>query len=457
MATVTRESIGLLNDKLTVKVGKEDYYPSFEKSLKQYGKSANIPGFRKGMVPTGIIKKMHGPAIFTDEVVKSVEKELSRYMSEEKPDIFAQPLPMEKDAPSLDMNQASDYVFNFEIGLKPNPGIDLKNIQATRYEIEVTPEMIQEEVERLRSRFGKVVDKESVDSEEDILTLTFTQSDASGTPLEDAGSKDNSLLVKYFAEGLREELMGKKPGDSLVIQLAGALEEKEREWLMKDLGLNADDPAEGEKYFSVKITKVGLLEKRDLGEELYKEAYPGQEIATEAAFLDKIKSDMQVYWERQTRDFLHHELYHQLLENTSFELPESFLKRWLQVGGEKPKSPEEVESEFPVFKSQLRWTLISDQLIRDNQLDVTPDELREHLRQQVLGYFGQMNLEGGNTEWIDSYVDRMIKDEQQVESAYRRIVTEKMFNWAEGQINMTPKSIGMEAFSGMQHAHNHEH
>jgi trigger factor len=296
-----------------------------------------------------------------------------------------------------------------------------------------------------------------VDSEEDILTLTFTQSDASGTPLEDAGSKDNSLLVKYFAEGLREELMGKKPGDSLVIQLAGALEEKEREWLMKDLGLNADDPAEGEKYFSVKITKVGLLEKRDLGEELYKEAYPGQEIATEAAFLDKIKSDMQVYWERQTRDFLHHELYHQLLENTSFELPESFLKRWLQVGGEKPKSPEEVESEFPVFKSQLRWTLISDQLIRDNQLDVTPDELREHLRQQVLGYFGQMNLEGGNTEWIDSYVDRMIKDEQQVESAYRRIVTEKMFNWAEGQINMTPKSIGMEAFSGMQHAHNHEH
>jgi trigger factor len=457
MATVTRESIGLLNDKLTVKVGKDDYYPSFEKSLKQYGKSANIPGFRKGMVPTGIIKKMHGPAIFNDEVVKSVEKELGRFISEEKPDIFAQPLPLEKQAPQLDMNQPTDYLFQFEIGLKPNTGIDVKNIQATRYEIEVTPEMIQEEVDRLRNRFGKVLDKESVDSEEDILNLTFTESDAAGTLVEGAASKDNSLLVKYFNEPLKGELMGKKPGDSLVIQLSSAFEEKEREWLVKDLPLNANDPAELDKYFSIKITKVGLLEKRDLGEDLYKEAYPGQEITTEEAFRDKIKSDIQLYWERQTRDFLHHELYHQLLENTSFELPETFLKRWLQVGGEKPKSPEEVEAEFPVFKSQLRWTLISDQLIRENHLDVTPDELREHLRQQVLGYFGQMNLEGGNTEWIDSYVDRMIKDEQQVESAYRRIVTEKMFNWAEGQIKVTPKSIGMEAFSEMQHAHNHEH
>lgn len=447
----------MLNDKLTVKVGKEDYLSSFEKALKQYSKSASIPGFRKGMVPAGIIKKMHGPAIFTDEVVKSVEKELGRYMSEEKPDIFAQPLPLESDARNLDMNQASDYFFQFEIGLKPNPGIDMKTFSATRYQIQVTPEMIQEEIERLRNRFGKVVDKESVDSEEDILTVTFQEVDATGTPVEGAASKENSLLVKYFKEGQRAELMGKKPGDSIVLQLGVAFEDKEREFLLKDLQLNAEDPAELDKFFNVTLSKVGLLEKRDLGEELYKEVYPGQEITTESAFRDKIKSEIELYWDRQTRDFLHHELYHQLLENASFELPEAFLKRWLQIGGEKPKSPDEVEAEFPVFKSQLRWTLISDQLIRENHLDVTPEELREHLRQQVLGYFGQMNLEGGNAEWVDGYVDRMIKDEQQVESAYRRIVTEKMFNWAEGQIKVIPQSIDIATFSEMQHAHNHEH
>lgn len=455
MATITRENIGLLNDKLTVRVEKEDYLSSFEKTLKQYSKSANIPGFRKGMVPAGVIKRMHGPAIFKDEVVKTVEKELGRYMTEEKPEIFAQPLPLEIDAPRLDMNEPAEYTFQFEIGLKPNPSIDLGKINATRYEINVTDEMIQAEVDRMRNRFGKVEDKEESDTDEDILTVTFVESDANGNPLEDAPTKENSLMVKYFKDS--SLMLGKKAGDKVVVQLGNAFDDKERDWLVKDLNLNPGDPAELERYWVVTVNKVGLLHKPDLGEDFYNQVYPGQGITTEAAFREKIVSEIKLYWERQTRDFLHHELYHQLLDKTQFDLPEAFLKRWLQIGGEQPKSAEEVEEEFPTFKSQLRWTLISDQLIRQNQLDVTPEELREYMRQQVLGYFGQMNLGDGNTEWIDSYVDRMTKDEQQVESAYRRIVTEKMFNWAEGEVAVTPKSIGLEEFSEMQHAHNHEH
>lgn len=457
MATITRENIGLLNDKLTVQVEKEDYLSSFEKTLKQYSKSANIPGFRKGMVPAGVIKRMHGPMIFRDEVVKTVEKELGRYMSEEKPEIFAQPLPLETDAPHLDMNQPAGYTFQFEIGLKPDPAINLGNIKATRYEIAVTDDLIQTEVDRLRNRFGKLLDKEEADTEEDVLQVTLVESDADGNPLEGAQSKDNSLLVKYFSEGLRPSILGKKAGDKIVIQLGTAFEDKEQEWLIKDLNLDPEDPTLLEKYFAVTVNKVGLMQQRDLGEELYNEVYPGQGITTEAAFREKIASEIRLYWDKQTRDFLHHELYHQLLDKTQFDLPEAFLKRWLQIGGEKPKSAEEVEEEFPTFKSQLRWTLISDRLIKENHLDVTPEELREYMRQQVLGYFGQMNLGEGNMEWIDSYVERMAKDEQQVESAYRRIVTEKMFHWAEQQVSLTPKSIGLDEFSEMQHAHSHEH
>ena len=120
MATVTRENIGLLTDKIVVNISKGDYLPSFEKSLKQYGKQANIPGFRKGMVPTSLIKKMYGSSVFTDEVLKTVEKELTTYMSTEKLEIFAQPLPLpENDARQIDMSKPADYSFAFEIGLKP--------------------------------------------------------------------------------------------------------------------------------------------------------------------------------------------------------------------------------------------------------------------------------------------------------------------------------------------------
>src|ERR1039458_6615614 len=119
MASITKENIGNLHDKLTVKVSKEDYYPAFEKAVKDYSKKANIPGFRKGMVPAGMIRKMYGATIFHDEVIKAVEKEIQVYLAKEKPEIFAQPLPMESDLRNLDMANPVEYEFPFEIGMKP--------------------------------------------------------------------------------------------------------------------------------------------------------------------------------------------------------------------------------------------------------------------------------------------------------------------------------------------------
>jgi len=154
MATVTRENIGLLTDKITVNVAKGDYLPSFEKALKNYGKQANIPGFRKGMVPAGLIKKMYGSSVFTDEVLRTVEKELTTYMTNEKLEIFAQPLPLpENDARQIDMSRPDDYSFAFEVGLKPAFNLaDLGTARLTRYKVEVTPAMIDEEVEAPQCR-----------------------------------------------------------------------------------------------------------------------------------------------------------------------------------------------------------------------------------------------------------------------------------------------------------------
>ena len=161
MSTVVRENIGLLTDKLIVKVSKEDYLQSFEKKLKEYSKTANIPGFRKGMVPSGMIKKMYGPSIFNDEVLKSVEKKLYEYLNEVKPDIFAQPLPLEKDLNKLDINSPTDYDFEFEIGLKPAfelPSFSKETL--TLYSVEVTDDMVNEEVNRMQIKGGKMTEPE---------------------------------------------------------------------------------------------------------------------------------------------------------------------------------------------------------------------------------------------------------------------------------------------------------
>lgn len=457
MAAVTRENIGLLHDKLTVKLSKEDYYPSFEKSIKEYSKKANIPGFRKGMVPAGMVKKMYGASVFYDAVIKEVEKEIQNYLTTEKPDFFAQPLPMSSDLRNLDMNNPVDYEFPFEIGLKPQIDLDLAKARLTLHKVKVTDEMVNEEVERLQNRHGKMLEPETVTSEDNVLNVSFTETDAEGNPVQDGAAKDNSLLVKYFTPAFQKQLMGKKKDENIVLKLNDAFEEKEREWLIGDLGLNKDDSTAGDKYFKMTITKVGLVEKRELNEEFFNEVFPGKEISTEEAFRNELKEEIQKHWGSQSRVQLHDQIYHFLLD-TPIQFPDEFLKNWLKRGGEKEKSEEEVEAEFPSFTNQLKWTLISDKMIRENNLEVTEEELRENMKKEILQYFGQMNPDSyreDGTSWIESYIDRMMKDEKQVDASYRRLITDKLFSWAESQVKPSEKEVSPEALTAMQHNHHH--
>lgn len=456
MSTVTRENIGLLNDKLTVTISKEDYYNGFEQNLKKYAKTANIPGFRKGMIPAGLIKKMHGQGVFTDEVLKNVEKSLNEYLQKEQLDIFAQPLPLENDSKALDMNNPKDYVFAFEIGLKPAIDIDAKNIKVTSYKIIITGEMIDQEVERLQVRNGKMTEPGEVTGDDNVLNVKFVESDRDGNAIEGGITKDNSVLVKYFTESFRKNLLGKKNDDSVVLQLKEAFDEKELDFILTDLGFEKDDKEAAEKYFKLIITKVGFVEKAELDEVFFIAVYPHKEIKTIDEFRAAVKEEIEGYYAAQSRNQIHDQIYHHLLDHTTIELPQTFLKRWLQTGGETPKTAEEAETEFPSFADQLKWTLISSKLIADNKLEVLPDDIRDSAKQQLFQYMGgQLSAMGDNQQWIDDYANRMMQDKKFVEDSYHRISTEKMFAALETQVTATEEPIGAEEFASKLHHHHH--
>lgn len=459
MATVSRENIGLLNDKITVKVEQTDYLPSFEKALKNYSKQANIPGFRKGMVPVGMIKKMYGQSVFTEEVLRSVEKELSNYMVNEKLEIFAQPLPLpENDASKLDVNMPAPYTFAFEVGLKPAFTIaEIAKANVKRYNVEITDKVINDEVERLQTRHGKMTDPETVTGDDNVLNVTFIESDANGNEVEGGIKKDNSLLVKYFAEDFRKNLIGKKVGDTVVLQLGKAFGTTEKDWILNDLGLSKDT-ASDEKYFKLEITKVGLIEKAELNEEFFKAAHPAKEIASEAELRNAIKEDIQKYWEAQARNQIYDQLYHYLIDNTKIEFPEAFLKRWMENGAEKPKTTEQVATEYPSFANSLKWTLIVDQLVKDNNIEVNQDDIRQAAKNQLFSYMGSMGAPMDlDQPWVNDYVERMVKDKKFVEDTFHKIQTDKVFEAAEKKVNATDTPISQEDFIKMQEEHHHHH
>ena len=463
MATVTKENIGLLHEKLTVKLEKTDYLPSFEKALKEYSKKANIPGFRKGMVPSGLIKKMYGSSLFTDEVLKSVDRELIGYLETDKLDIFAQPLPLESDFKQLDVNNPADYTFEFEVGMKPDFLLpDLAKAKTTRYVVTVTDEMVDAEIDRLQNRHGNMKDEETVTTEDNVLNVNFVETDADGNEVEGGAKKDNSILVKYFAEGYRKNWMGKKAGDVETVQLKTAFDEKEREWISGDLGFDKEDPTAADKYFKIVITKVGLLEKKEMNEEFFSQLYPNQEVKTEVDFRSKIKEEIQNYWNGQANNQIHDQVFHQLVDHTEIKFPEGFLKKWIKTQNgtaenpQPPKSDEEVEKEFPTFISQLKWTLISDKIVQDNGVQVNPDEIRAFAKQQLFSYMSGANM-SDDQPWVTDYVEKMMKDRKYVEDAYNRIQTQKIFEWAATQVKPADKDISAEEFTKMAEAHQHHH
>ncbi len=455
MATITRENIGNLNDKLTVNVSKEDYMPSFEKSLKNYAKNANLPGFRKGMVPSGLIKKMYGQSVFTDEVLRTVEKELNDYVSNEQLDILAQPLPVDNDSRLLNVNEPGDYTFSFEIGLKPEINVDWNEMKGTFYKITVADDILEDEVNRLRNRFGKMTEPETVTNEEDVLNVEFAEADGDGNNIEDGIKKGNSLLVKYFSADVQKQLMGKKKDDIVLIQLGKAFEEKERDWIMDDLGLVKTNEENIDKYFNLTISKIGYVEKAEMNEEFFKSVYPNKEITTEEAFRNEVKKGIQEYYDQQSSNQFQDQLYHILVDHTKVEFPENFLKRWLEVSDEKSKTPEEAEKELPTFLNQLKWTLISSKLINDNAITVEQSEIKDHAKQQLVAYMQGQSV--NDIPWLDEYANRMMSDKKFVEETYMRLQTAKLFDLLESKATKTEEPISLKDFEEKVHQHHHHH
>ena len=455
MANVTQQETAPLTRKLNVTIAKEDYLPSFEKALKEYSKKANIPGFRKGMVPAGLIKKMYGSSLFTDEVLKKVDQEVISYIQNEKLDIFAQPLPVDMNLSQLDMNNPSNYDFSFEVGMKPDFQLpDLASQKLKKYKIEVTDAMLDEEVERLRSRYGNMTEPEAVTGDENVLNVNFTETDANGNEIEGGIKKDNSVLVKYFSESIRPSLIGKKKDDVFNIRLDEAFAGKEAEAILQDLGMDSAT----NRHFKLQITKVGLVEKRELNEEFFEQLFPNAEIKTEADFRNKLRTEISNQLDNESRNQLHHTLYHTLIDQTKIDFPADFLKRWIRTQGEKGevKSDEEVEHEFPNFLNQLKWTLITDKIATDGGVEVQQEDLRAFAKQQLLGYMG-MNALDEEQDWVRDYVDRMMKDRKYVEDAYNRIQTQKIFEWAESKVTPEEVKISKEEFIAMNQQHQHQH
>jgi trigger factor len=474
MATITRENIKPLHDKLMVKMEKEDYLPSYEKKMKSLSKSANMPGFRKGMVPTGLMKKMYGRDIMIEEIQNALNEKLESYMKEEKLRLIGQPIVVEElKVESLDVNKPTDQEFTFEIGLQPKVNIDVKNIQVTRYVLNVSEEYIDDSVKGWQERKSKRIDLDVIGSNKDEYTTidtTFKETDIDGNDIENGfDTSINHLALKEFTDAAFELLKGKIKDDTVVVQLKQVFEGENLKSILEDIGYSSADTNKEEaakifaaneespeKFAKITINKIEQLEKVPLDETFFEAAYPNQEIKTEEAFRAKIKEEYDAMYKKKSSEQLKDQIFHYLIDHTEVELPKDFIIRWMQTGNKEQKSAEELEKDYPAFAKQLKWGCIAAKLDRDFGIMVTKDDFKSYVVRRLSSLFGGRSF-NENEDWVDGYTEKMLKDERYLNEAYIDIRDGKIFSRLEDMVQAKEENIDDKAFFEMLRRHNHEH
>lgn len=432
---ITKEQIDALNAVVTVAISKEDYSDKVEQILKNYRKQANIPGFRKGQVPMGLIKKQYGKAVLVDEVNKLLQDNLNKYLTEEKLDVLGNPLPKQQDNFNWD---AEEFAFEFELGLAPEFEVSLKTKKPiTHYKIIADKKMISEQVDRLRKQFGKMVSKAEVGAKDEV----------SGTFIHEGEEIENKTVVeleKIKSKKAHNSLLGKKVGDEVTLKSKGLF--KEDYILAAALGIDRERADKLDIDLKFVIEEINERVPAELNQELFDKLYGKDNITSEADLRKRIKEDAEKQFEQQSDQKLLNDVTERLLETIKFDLPSDFLKKWIQVTGEKPLSQEEANDEYERSEKGLRYQLIEGKIIKDHNIELQFEELKsfakDFIRSQMAQY-GQLNPK---EEELDNIAARVLSNQEEVKRLSEQLMSQKMLNLYKEKANLKVKEVTYDNF-----------
>ncbi len=432
---ITRENVDALNAIVTVAVAKEDYSEKVAKILADYKKSANIPGFRKGGVPMSVIQKQYGKAVLLDEVNKILQKSLNDYLVQEKLDILGNPLPKVTEDFNWDKE---DFKFEFELGLAPEFNVDLTaKTNVTRFTIVADETMLNEQIERIQKQYGKLMPKDKMEEGFDI----------SGTFSNEEKGIDNraTFSLDIFKDKKTvKEFVGKKVGDVVVLNTKGLFDDDHK--LMDYLKVSHDDVHGLDINVNFTIEEINATELAELNQELFDKLFGEGTVKSVEELKAKIKEDAEGQFSQQADQKFLNDVTESLIDNTKFDLPSEFLKKWIQNAGENPLSAEQAEEEYEKSEKGLRYQLIEGKVIVENKLQTTFEELKAFagdLIKKQMAQFGQLNP---TDEEVDGIVARVLSNQDEIKRLSEQIMSEKMINLYKEKVPAKTKEVSYQDF-----------
>lgn len=424
-----------LNAVITIDIKKDDYQPKVDKILKDYRKTANIPGFRKGHVPLGLIKRQFGKSVMVDEVNKLLQETLNNYIVEEKLDILGQPLPKPQD--EFDW-ESEDYQFQFDLGLTPSFEIDLNPEKPIiHYQIEADEEFLDDQVKSVQKQFGKLVTQTEVKDDYRVVGKFENE--------EKEISNEAIITLDDLNEQKDKDLLqASKIGDSIVFATKNLF--KDDTETAKHLGIDEEDAKDLDVEVTFTVSEINEEIPAELNEELFKKVYPNEEITSEEELRNKFKEEAERHFESQSDQQLLNSVTEFLIDHTNFDLPGEFLQKWLRVSGEKELSEEEAKDQFEKSEKGFKFQLIEQKLIADNNIKVEFDEIKAEFTERIKMQMTQFGSNDFGDDFVNGIVENMLKNQEEVKKVSDLVLSKKLIAFYKNNVNLEVKKLNYKQF-----------
>ncbi len=445
---ISQENVDELNAVINIDIAPSDYSETVEKAIKEQAKKAKLPGFRPGMVPVSHIKKTHGRAILFDEINKLVNDGITNYIKEQNLDIIGQPIPKADSGLSANWNFDEEFNFQFEIGLAPQFDIPFTSETVfTEYVIAADEETLQSRIRNLRRSYGKMSNPE-VSEDGDVLYAGLKQLTADGNELEGGITGTGSVRTDLVEDKeIKESLIGLKIDDVVSIDLKKAFTD---EIIARILNINAEQVADlGSPAFQLTVKNVNRLDEAELNQEFFDKIYPDGEVMTEEEFKQRVRNEVEGMVAQNAQQKLQNDLYTYGMENVKVDFPDGFLKRWLKVANEN-LTDEELESGYSDFVKQLKWTLLENKVMSQNNLEVKYEDVfalaKERLAAQIQMYSPQPFTE----QQLASYTAQFLQDREQANRIVDEVKALKVFDFLRSVVKVEKTPIEYDKFLALK-------
>jgi len=443
---ITRENTGELTATIKMVISPADHNESVTKILKDYQRKANVPGFRPGHVPFGMIKKLYGGAVFADEVNKLVSDKLHQYIQDEKLDILGQPLPNTSLTQEFDWKEGDDIEFFFDLGMTPAFDFVLdENIAVDFHVIKVDDTMVDKYLDDMRQRFGTLTNPE-VASEKDVVTGDFVQLDAEGNELESGISNSSKVTLDLIADAdVKSKLVGAKIGDVIVFNPLKATGNAVEASAM--LGITKEEVEELESDFKFTINEISTMSPAEMNEEFFDKVFPAAEIKTEEEFRSQVRNESEKAFVADSDHLFTHHMQDKLVESVSLTLPDEFMKRWLIESNEGKLTAEDVERDYSKYAEGMKWQLIENKIIKDAGIQVEDQEIKDYVKDYYLQGWRTLQLTEDLLDRLETIADSFIKDKP---NEVRRIVDslygQRVASYVKSKVKLNNKEISYDEF-----------